>query len=91
MDDNPYPVDSSGIELAQVDIMDGLFDWLDAMVRGLRMASWIYRRRSGVQIGKWILGYERRDYPILVPLAWPAFYRDPCASGDCPACSDNER
>lgn len=30
MDDNQYPVDSSGIELAQVDIMDGLFDALDA-------------------------------------------------------------
>lgn len=31
MDDSPYPVDSSGIELAQVDIMDGLFDRLDAL------------------------------------------------------------
>jgi hypothetical protein len=31
MDDNPHPVDSSGIELADVDIMEGLFDRLDAI------------------------------------------------------------
>lgn len=29
--DNSYPVDSSGIELAEVDIMDGLLDRLDAI------------------------------------------------------------
>jgi hypothetical protein len=30
-DENPYPVVSSGIELAKVDIIDGLFDRLDAI------------------------------------------------------------
>ena len=28
---NPYPVDSSNIEVAEVDIMDGLFDRLDVI------------------------------------------------------------
>lgn len=28
---NPYPVVSTGIELAEVDIMDGLFDQLDGI------------------------------------------------------------
>lgn len=48
------------------------------------MTRWIYRRRSGVRFGKWIFGYERRDYRLTVSIAWPTVYRDPCSSDECP-------
>lgn len=42
------------------------------------MAKWIYRRRHGYRISKWVFGYERRDYRIsLRPvLMWPSVWRD---------------
>lgn len=48
------------------------------------MKRWLYRKRVGVRIGKWVFGYERRDYRFTAPIAWPAVYRDPCAQDDRP-------
>lgn len=44
--DNAYPVDSSGIELADADIMDGLFDRLDVIAATRHLAQ-RYRHLRG--------------------------------------------
>lgn len=52
------------------------------------MNRW-YRKRAGWQIGKFVIGYELREYRMTLPVAWPTVYRDPCAwGGDCPACDN---
>ncbi len=36
--------------------------------------SWIYRLRTGWAIGRFAFGYERRDYLLTLPLAWPTVW-----------------
>jgi hypothetical protein len=41
-----------------------------------RRSGW--RIRPGWRIGRWIFGYERRDYEISLPvfLVWPTMWRE---------------